>query len=457
MVLTLTERDFWGRPRKDLTPRVASSAHHREIVEPLTETLRSVKGLGRLDFPRVPLVDVPENYSSHGSITRVHLPATIDFHVDFKSAVVRIVKSRLGISDLTVSWNETGQCPFVDFTPKPPPPPSVALWDDYRDYIFRGTATAPIIGMSSQGNVVTADLEADSPHILISSGSGGGKSILTAGIVSQGMHHGAKAIFLDFKRNSHKWARGLPGVVYARTIPEIHDALVAIGAEGERRNVAADDPTTFLGPRIYVVFEEMNATMDLLTEYWNEIRERADPKRSPAVTGFRNVVFMGRSVGINGIAIAQLLTARTIGGPEMRENFATRCLARFTANACKMLIPEVRPIPRPTSIAGRWTVVKNGEAYATQVLYAPDETYRRWAMNGVAHAIADSVVPGIAVAQQPETLSLTAAMRVVPNIAVSIDALRKAAQRPGFPRPITTQGQTYLYKLSDLRIWSETR
>ncbi|MGW1794259.1 hypothetical protein ACWCO0_25855 [Streptomyces tubercidicus] len=43
---------------------------------------------------------------------------------------------------------------------------------------------------------------------------------------------------LDFKRISHTWARGVPGVTYCRDIAEIHDALIHLAQEGRRRTAS---------------------------------------------------------------------------------------------------------------------------------------------------------------------------------------------------------------------------
>jgi hypothetical protein len=77
---------------------------------------------------------------------------------------------------------------------------------------------------------------------------------------------------------------------------------------------------------------------------------------------------MGRSASVNLLAIAQMLTAQTAGGPSARENFGIRCLARYSRNNWKMMAPEVA-MPRPTKIRGRWQIVVAGEATAVQVAY----------------------------------------------------------------------------------------
>jgi hypothetical protein len=360
-----------------------------------------------------------------------------------KQSITKIVRAKLGKA-YVVQWNESGAQPNAVFSTPPPPPPSTALWTDWLGLVLSANDSAPVLGVSQNNVPVFADLEADSPHILVSAATGGGKSVLTKMILSQGINRGAGAVILDFKRTSHSWAFNIPGTLYAKDIKDIHDALVAIGEEANRRNMAADDPLCIVGPRLYLVCEEMNATIFKLSQYWEEVKPRGGPKISPAIAGLRDVLFMGRHVNINVIAVAQMLTARAIGGPEARENFAIRCLSRYTLNAWKMLCPEISPMPKKSRTQGRWQIVKNGEAFDTQVIFATDAQARAHALEGAMHENLTIV------SQEPlqiVNMTLSDAYRHFDGIAPTLDALRKAAQRDGFPAVAerTTRGNMYDY------------
>ena len=108
-----------------------------------------------------------------------------------------------------------------------------------------------------------------------------------------------------------------------------------------------------------VICEELNATFSKLRRYWSTIRTSGDPQLSPAVEGFQDLLFMGRAVQIHVLAITQMATAKDLGGPEARENFVVRILARYTPNAWKMLVPEITYRPAPT-IPGRVMVCRSG-------------------------------------------------------------------------------------------------
>ncbi|WP_331750622.1 FtsK/SpoIIIE domain-containing protein [Streptomyces sp. NBC_00046] len=92
-----------------------------------------------------------------------------------------------------------------------------------------------LIGLGTDGQPVCVDLDAESPHVLVCSASGGGTSTTLRTLAAQLLHHGAHALVLDLKRVSQQWARGLPTVTYCRDIADIHDALVGLRAELKRR------------------------------------------------------------------------------------------------------------------------------------------------------------------------------------------------------------------------------
>ncbi|MDQ0578540.1 hypothetical protein [Streptomyces rishiriensis] len=127
-----------------------------------------------------------------------------------------------------------------------------------------------------------------------------------------------------------------------------------------------------IGPRLLILLEEVNATMKQLARYWERTRESGDPKVSPAIDALNEILYMGRQVRMHVLLVAQSATARALGGPEVREQFATRILARYSMSAWRMLAPEIHPAPKPTKHVGRAQVVIGGTARETQVLFFTD-------------------------------------------------------------------------------------
>jgi hypothetical protein len=424
--------------------------HNRRYVRPLHTALAPQVGILPTSRPD-DWLSVPVDFSTREDAEIViTFPPGFTGSADVRKLVNGIVADKLGLplSDTDVFYHMVGERPFAVFK-LAPKPPSKVLFDAFRPFMESTPESAPGIGLGRRSKLVSVDLDAESPHVLISMSSGGGKSVLTRTIACQLLHNGAFGLILDIKRHSHSWARGLPNVRYCRDIEDIHNALIWAAEEGERRNRETDDSGgVYDGPRLFIIAEEMNATVGRLMKYWRNIREKDDPKTSPAVEALGDIAFMGRAVKLHLLAIAQLMTARTLGGPETRENFATRILARYTVNAWKMLVPEVTPIPKASRKAGRVQVVLGGEADETQVAFLTDEQARDWALSGIVAA--DPMVPASQVPAPPTTLGQQPgtvptpdpnerpALRVVRDPADELVGLREAVKK-GFLMPLVQE------------------
>jgi hypothetical protein len=204
---------------------------------------------------------------------------------------------------------------------------------------------------------------------------------------------------------------------------------------------------------------------------------------------------MGRAVRIHVLAVAQLATAKDLGGPEQRENYAVRILARYTANAWKMLVPECTYTPS-TRHPGRAQVCIGGIATETQVLFMTAHEARAWALDGRRQHPVDATSPlspepaGVAASQagatpgllgeahetvapvdldvardtranaEPVGVSLSEASKDRGDAVVDVrlDALRQASRRdPEFPASVGRRGQARLYDPEALQSWQRNR
>uniref|UniRef100_UPI000A378F9E pRL2-11 n=1 Tax=Streptomyces antimycoticus TaxID=68175 RepID=UPI000A378F9E len=369
----------------------------REWVVPLHQALAVPLGIAEQTDPRRYL-HVPVNFNDDDAAIRIDVPAHLRFNEDL---VADLIVKKLALENVSFTWRRAGKDTHVIVKKRHIPPKALRLSDHgMREILAKMPESAPLIGLGANRKKVSVDLDHDSPHVLVSAGTGGGKSTILRCICCQFIHHGALAYVLDYKRISHTWARGVPGVTYCRDIAEIHDALIHLVQEGRRRirlaeqlgdDVLEKEPWR-IGPRLVTLLEEVNATMAQLKRYWQRIRESGDPKVSPAIDALAEILFMGRAVRLHVLLVAQSATARAIGGPEMRENFATRILVRYTLNAWRMLVPEISPAPAPTRHPGRVQIVLGGRAQETQVLNLSDAEAREWAMTGV-HAQGEASPP----------------------------------------------------------------
>lgn len=333
----------------DRVQRAAWAVQH--AARPVTDRLQVFRRPGEQLGPRIELI------AETPYLTR-----------EQRQLVSSIITSKIPVADLVESWSQVGPRVVARWTVRKRPPADVGYDQvvqqqprlrEWEFYIGQGAGDVPIV----------LSLRDDSPHIAISAGSGAGKSVLAQLVAVQVLARGGRVTILD-RKGSHRWALGQAGVDYCTKPQQMHEALLRLAAMADERNDLALHETDDWdpGPRHLVICEELNATIGQLANYWAEARGKGDPKKSPAIAALADLLFMGRSAKVNVLAIAQMLTARAIGGPEARENFGIRCLARYTANNWKMLVPEAG-MPRSSRTLGRWQVVIGGQATEVQVAY----------------------------------------------------------------------------------------
>jgi hypothetical protein len=458
-------------------------AHYQQWIRPLHLALYELAGWPEDKRPRTWLT-VPRRRAEGRNGVIVKVPPTFDVRDKHVEKVAEVVRTRLDLGDVKMAPVLHRRHGYLKFQPRERLPDRVAFSDPgVRAMLEAALPSAPVIGVNRRGAAVTIDLDTESPHVLLSAGTGAGKSTTFTTMVAQLMRDGAKVTVLDVKRHSHQWIRPLPGITYARDLGEIHRVLVELGQEGHRRNVAWDDvDIDEPGPvftRHIVICEEMNATMSVLRGWWKNHRDRGDPTTSPAITSLAQILFMGRQVRMHVFAIAQMATAKDTGGPEMRENFGCRILARYTDRAAKMLVPECK-LPPSTPHRGRVQVCIGGTATETQVIYMTPREARSFVAE--ERGLAPKAVAGVAgrsipisLGEQAATVAGRPALAAVDGVPLLTlrelssdrglgvvmlrhDALRQAALRdPEFPSPVSQRGTARLYHPHHVQQWEPNR
>lgn len=463
-------------------------SHTRRHVRPLHLALGELLGVPRAVRPRSWL-DVPRDYATRpGAKITVRLPQGFALTAEVsRQAIADAVCAVLGLEAVSHKWRLAGNHPCVTFTTHTPPPREVRL-ADVRSLLGTLAETALLIGLGRGRDPVCWELDADSPHACLSMGSGGGKSATARSLIAQHLARGGICLILDVKRLSHSWARGLKNVRICRDISEIHDALIWLQGELDRRNMLADEGSDLegntdhvdIGPRLLVICEELNATAGRLTRYWQRIKTKDDEKLSPAVSALGDALFMGRQVRVNLVAIAQMLTARTVGGGEARENLGVRILARFTLNNWRVLVPEIFPVPRSSRHPGRMQVAVAGQARECQGLFLTNAEARELATSGTVtpfpaltlptgaavlggDGAAAGAMPGVT--PRPIGLREAVASGVIPvpegsTAARTLEAVRTARKQDAdFPTPAEGggPGREALYSPEALERWARNR
>jgi hypothetical protein len=210
--------------------------HHRKYVEPLHTALAPRLGMNPEIMRPGEWLEIPRGFDKQEKATRlaISLPKEFSQTGEARKVIAEVAAAKLGLEDVKVSFEMIGVAPRAVISLSVPPPAKV-LSDQLIPLMEKAPETKPVIGIGRNRQVVDADLEGESPHVLISAGPGGGKSELTGTITVQILHHGGVALILDSKRTSHQWAKGLPNVKYCRDIGEIHDALILLKGELDRR------------------------------------------------------------------------------------------------------------------------------------------------------------------------------------------------------------------------------
>ncbi|MFG3158059.1 FtsK/SpoIIIE domain-containing protein [Streptomyces sp. NPDC048219] len=255
-----------------------------------------------------------------------------------------------------------------------------------REQLEAMPASQALIGLGADGQPVSVDWDTESPHVLVCSASGGGTSTTLRTLAAQLLHHGAHTVVLDPKRISQTWARGVDNVTYCRDIETIHDALVGLRTELQRRTAHIDQYGECDDlPRLTVLLEVAHHTLRQLTRYWDKVRQANDPKASPAVDALHELLFAGRGARMHVLFGGQSDT--TPLGAVVREQFSTVVLGRVTTRTWGRLAPQIHPAPKGSTRPGRVHVVQGATAHPTQVLLMTDTEAADWAAATAAEKI----------------------------------------------------------------------
>ena len=461
------------RTRERLGERVE---HYAVYHRPLHHTLTQLIG----DSPRELAVSRNRDACSFG------VPLHYNPGDKEKDALVRAVCDRLHFDDPDVTWRLHGRKPEVVFTRKELLP-GFLTWADVERLVKAAKPDQLLSGLGKSNVEVFVSTKLDSPHFGIAMGTGGGKSNTAAFWLTQELMRGAVGLILDAKWISHPWAfkdidanyGQLPNIAYARSTADLHNAMVWLGIELQRRTEAAEllvnskgDILGDVGPTLWIIAEELNLAVPRLKQYWATIRDpKTDPKRSPALDGMAAVSFAGRAVRMHLIVIGQMLTAAVLGGGDVRENIGVRMLARYTGNSWKMQAGDL-PMPPSSDIPGRVQVVASGTVREAQVPLMDLDKCREYAIAGDVTECPDGmpgigdvarvalpptpssasdmgfvVRQGIPPGRPPGTMTLREA--TTEGLFTTVGAARRAVQRRGLDSP-GSDGAAKLYFISDL-------
>lgn len=444
---------------------------------------------------RVPrgLHDAPER-----TVWRWHRPAGIVLYLGrgFQATpkevaqLENISRRKLDVpsEQLSFTWQMRANWSYVQIRSRVLVPDAVLWGMSHVREAVESTRKTVVLGLGPGEQTIALDLDDESPHLMFSAGTGAGKSVGIRSVVAQLIHDGATCFCLDIKRHSHPWLVDVPGVVYVRDLGDVHDLLLALQAEGDRRNrlwdgVGLDDKGPVF-PRLVVLLEEIGQTTRQLKRYWSAVRESGDPPVSPAIDAMAWLLQMGRQVRLHVIGAIQMGTAKDLGGTEIRENFGVRALSHYSKGAWKMLAGDIDYVPAVMH-RGRFQIIKGTQATETQLLMMSPHEARDYAKQGAAALVPGGDQQGVSglrtlshLGKQPPTVAAAALLDQVPRldgspasqvlplkaIAPLLDtspsALARALQRgrdAGAPTPVGRDSQLDLYDSEQVAWWHRNR
>lgn len=445
-------------------------------------------------------VEVPRNYREGAPII-LSLPSSFAgcSPKEQTNLESRIAK-KLGVRELSSSMQLEGSAPRI-LLRVPAELPFLVTFAEVEHFLLASQEYNPFYGMTAGGEGLNISMHGDTPHLAISAGSGAGKSEMIKVIVMQALRWGWNAVVLDWKEESQEWVKGLPGVRYVSDIESIHDMGVALGEEVEARKANPGAPR----PKVLVVCEEWSLTADLLSDYWQAMRSMADaeekrsmPTRSPALTGFKKIIYTGRALGMFELLVAIRFSARVTGGnADLRESFQVILMARYKTQTVKMLAGNIKPFPanKPKEV-GRWVAVMGDEAVVYRAPLVTDEEARNFATGGVRPSASPfierynlspglrgstnatlgnfatsgvtrgsqgdlPILEGEAVEIQPRKLSDLPGLLIDIDPSITYKVLQKSrdeSDKSGFPAPVGgSPNRGYTYDLEAVRIWTRKR
>jgi hypothetical protein len=303
--------------------KVTGWQHHRTYVRPLEGGIRRELGAA------------PQRLMIEPDRSRV----VIDLDPDFTGspgdmrAIERAVAAKV-TPGLEPDWSGLGgRKPQVVFVKSPQPPPLKVALRDIRGAVDASGPDDLVIGLGVRRDPVLVSLADDACHLALSVGPGGGKTTAAKWIGVQILYKGGLLVVLNAKRIGYSWMKGLPNGAQAKELEDIGEMILWLDGERVRREKVADAAVDIedeihadVGPRILVIFEEMNLTTPALKKIMPE-----------AVEAFGKLGFAGRQSRMHLLPIAQRYSAKAAGGGDIRASVGTRILGRYDKDAWNML------------------------------------------------------------------------------------------------------------------------
>jgi hypothetical protein len=420
----------------------------RSFLFPLHLAAHQVAGI-----PRATRADswIKPELDGGGSIQSVTLELPAGWPSDAKdeARLAAIVGAKAAIESPKVTWRRDGPVPLLVLRHSPPPPGRFWMGDLLPE-LPKLREDELLLGIGRDEELVIASLDTDSPHVAISAGTGGTKSNLAGWLLLQVLLRGG--LVLDAKRRlSYPWIlkdmnrnlSQLPNIAYAWTTAQLHEGMVWLSDELDRRGDVAfagmdteGDVHASVGPRQLTVAEELNLAVPRLKMHWAQSKNPGDPPKSPALTGLGEDAFAGREVRKHLVLVGQALTAEVTGSKDssVRSQCGIKLLARYELPTWRMMCGDV-PMPSSPTEKGRYQAVTASGVREVQTPRLERVRARQMVLDGELGQL-PSTVPLSLVTGIPRVAERMASPALVTGSAIPV-----AGPVTGAPRVMVTLKQ----------------
>lgn len=234
-----------------------------------------------------------------------------------------------------------------------------------------------LLGMDAQEKPVHLDFDSDSPHFLITAGTGGGKTSMQRNCGAQCLHKGHEVFIFDPKFLSHIWARGRANVTVVSEAAEMHALFMALAGELEKRKRETDG-LTYKDPiptwtRKVLILEELSVAIAELRAWWQSPAGGNHKGEPPSVAALRKILNQGRFLMVNVIAGANRFDANQTGGGAARDQYAWIGLAEHSHHVIDMLAKGAPVEPKTREDRkGRMQIVNGHDVTEIRVVWWED-------------------------------------------------------------------------------------
>ncbi len=435
---------------------VKLDAVHPDVRRTERAVRQNVRGLVKTERPIVRAALDGRKVSSVSVTLPPNFALTEPTSKSLSDAVRRVVGS-----DWDVVWPDLVTSREVEWT-RPLEIATVVPYASIRQTMLDAPSGSLVLGLDASDAPLIHSLDSDEPHIALSMGTGRGKSTFYLSVIAQLLEQGADVDIADVKRISLEEFRDVEGVTIHKNIQGIWDALENFRTEMMERvttleQLPPEEWSAYLDSlrRRVFVFEEMNAFRTMSQAHWDRVRGAGQRAMPPIYSVLSEILMMARAVRMHVFVAGQRLSAKAIGDGDMREQFGLRLLSNPSRQTWNLLADGT--MPARSKVRGRAIAVMAGESTIFQGVYMklPDVlahvTARRQPSSYVLPSYV-SVTRENSYDMGHGTRRLVTLSEFSESHGLSLPAVRKAAQRPGYPASVTTgERGAKMYDESELR------